>query len=41
LRYSEQPIGCTLQKEVTVMVGSVILMVLEADGRGERSFDIY
>ena len=24
-----------------MMVGQVIPMVLEADGRGERSFDIY
>src|SRR5262249_42050861 len=36
-----QPVGCTLAEEVHVVVGQVIPMVLEADGRGERSFDIY
>src|SRR2546422_1136621 len=35
-----QPTGCTLQ-EVDVIVGSVVPMVVEQDGRWERSFDIY
>jgi len=37
-----QPTGCTLdQEEVAVVVGQVVPMVVEQDGRWERSFDIY
>src|SRR6185503_16716328 len=37
-----QPTSCTLPaKEVAVLVGSVVPMVVEQDGRYERSFDIY
>src|SRR5262249_45461762 len=35
-----QPTGCRLQ-EVVMIIGSVVPMVLEQDGRLERSFDIY
>jgi ATP-dependent Clp protease protease subunit len=33
--------GCTLQEVDMLAVGSVVPMVLEQDGRMERSFDIY
>src|SRR3954470_4518792 len=36
-----QPNSCTLQEVVAVIVGSVVPMVVEQDGRWERSFDIY
>src|SRR5206468_6166662 len=32
---------CTLQEVVAMMIGSVVPMVVEQDGRWERSFDIY